>query len=220
LIGDKEMAAIPPKEINRFRKGIIELENAIKNPETRESINNLIESYSRFDRGDIWAKQSYLVESLHRLCGKLGTEVMVNILNRGSSTGSWNIISQIEVEELKRFLEQLTNKYGARYQWFLDPYPDDWQRYHYSTEYVGVPPLPIISSKITTKTGKSLELRSPLNTYGSMILAQMEHLTNIEHEMEKLGVPKSIQKIMGKDKLKKIKSIVEKLLDESSPKSK
>jgi len=194
-------------------KGVAQIGKAIQDLETKDLIDSLIQSYSKLDRSEIFGKMTYLVESLTKLCEPKGTEVIINLLSRGVSKGSWQIIEEVERNDVKQFLKALAMKYGAQFQWLLDPFPKDWERYNFSTKYIGVPSLPVISTRIIDKSGTLLELESPLTTYVDLVVAQIEHLMNIEKEMEESGQPSSIRKIVPREKLQKIKKIVEELLE-------
>lgn len=196
-----------------LEEGVTQIEKAIQNLETKNLIESLIQSYSKLDRVALFGKTSYLAESLRKLCGNRGAELILNLLNRGSSEGAFQLIGKVESSDVKQFLEVLVMKYGAQYQWLFDPFPNDWERYNFSTKYLGTPSIPVISIKIIDKTGRLLKLETPLTTYIDLVVAQIEHLKRIDEEMEDLGQPQSIQKIVPRNKLKKIKKIVEELLE-------
>jgi hypothetical protein len=206
------------KTRKRIEDGIMKIEEAIRNNETKNSLESVIESYSKMDRISLIGKQTYLAESLNKLCGLSGTELILNLLTRGSSIGSFNLIDQIENSEVKAFLKRLVFKYGAQYQWFLEPFQKDWERYNLSTTYVGFPTTPVINFKIVNKSGQLLELESPLSTYSKLVVVQVQHLKTIDEHMKKMGDPKGLQKIIKKD-LIKIKEIIEKLLEEDVKKN-
>lgn len=210
---------LPSKTKERITEGVTMLEKAIRNVETKNSIENVIQSYSKIDKNIQWSKQSYLVECLGSLCGAAGTEIIINLLTRGASSGALRLIEDIKNPEVKAFLKETVLKYGAQYQWFLEPLQKDWERYEFSTRYLGVPPFPVISAKIVCKSGQLLELESPLTTYGKLVVAQVEHLKSIDDDMKKLGSPKTVQKILGKNQLEKLKRIVDELLEKDSDSS-
>jgi hypothetical protein len=147
------------------------------------------------------------------LCGSKGAELIINILNRGSSEGAFQLIGEVENNDVKQFLQVLVMKYGAQYQWLLDPFPNDWQRYNFTTKYLGAPSLPLICTSIVDKSGRMLELESPLTSFIDLVVAQIKHLKKIDEEMEDLGQPRSVQKIVPRNKLENIKEIVERLLE-------
>ncbi len=199
----------------RIEDGITKIEETIVNDENRNSVESIIESYSKINRTALMGKQSYLIESLSNLCGLVGTELILNLLSRGSNKGSFDVIDRIENPEVRAFLKRILIKYGAQYQWFLEPFQKDWQRYDFSTRYVGVPHLPIVECKIINKAGQLLHLESPLPAYSKLVAAQVQQLKAIDEEMKKMGNPKGVKKLISKD-LIKIKEVVEKLLEENT----
>lgn len=208
------MARKLPSDIRKaLGEGVADIGKAIQDLETRNLIDGLIQSYSKLDKTAMLGKTTYLAESLRKLCGLKGAELIINVLNRGSSRGAWQLIGEVESNDVKQFLEALVMKYGAQYQWLFDPFPNDWERYDLTTKYMGVPPRPVISLKIVDKSGRLLKIESPLTTYVDLVVAQMEHLKRIDNEMEKFGQPHSIQKIVPTNKLKKMKKIAEELLE-------
>jgi len=203
-----------PREIKiAIEKGAAQIEKAIQEPETKESIDNLIQSYSTLDTISIYGKTTYLVESLRRLCGSKGSELILNVLTRGSSEGAWEAIDQVSSKEVRQFLNTLILKYGAKFQWLLEPFQNDWQRYYISTKYSGTPLMPIVSARIINKKGEPFELESPLRAYVNLVAAFVGYLSIIDGEMEKLGQPKAVQKIVTKKKLEDMKKVLEELLE-------
>lgn len=207
---------IPSHVKKSLEEGVAEIKEAIQDEKRRDLIGDVIESYSKLDKGTLSGKITYLASSLRRLCGPKGTELIMNLLSRGSSPGSWKLVGEVKDTEVKHFLETIVMKYGAQYQWFLDPFRSDWERYEFSTEYKGAPSLPIISMRIVNKSGRVLELESPLTTYVDLVIAQVKHLQTIDDEMADLGQPHSVQKIVSKKKLGKMKKAVEKLLERTT----
>lgn len=203
------------KTKKRIEDGLNKIEEAIVNDETRNSLESVIESYSKLDKTALVGKQTYLAQSIAKLCGLSGTELILNLLSRGSSNGSFNVIDRIENPEVKAFLNRIVIKYGAQYQWFLEPFQKDWQRYDFSIRYFGIPHLPIIECKIINKAGQLLELESPLPTYSKLVVAQIQHFKAMDKELKKLGSPEGVKKLIGKD-LIKIKEVVEDLLEEKN----
>ncbi|NIO38160.1 hypothetical protein GTO27_10740 [Candidatus Bathyarchaeota archaeon] len=203
-----------PKGIRKsLNEGVAQIDEAIQDSENENLIESLIQSYSKLDRHELLGKTTYLVQSLEKLCGHSGAELILNLLNRGSSEGALRLIGEVEGNKVKQLLEALVMKYGAQYQWLLDLFPNDWQRYNFSTKYLGVPPLPVTSIKIVDKSGRLLELESPLQTYVKLVAALVEHLKAIDDEMKDLGEPHAIQKRVPKSDLEKIKKIAEELLE-------
>jgi len=192
--------------------GIAELEKAIENIETQNTIESIIQSYSKLDKNLLFAKTTYLAQSLSRLCGKRGTEFLLNLLTRGSSEGAYQLTGKITNENLRRFLESLVFKYGAQYQWFLDPFPSDWQRSYMSTKYMGSPPLPVVSTKVIDKSGNVFELESPLQTYANLLVDQIRHLKAIRDELNNLGHKNLFQELVRKQ-LTKIDDIIQELME-------
>jgi hypothetical protein len=198
----------------RIEDGIFDIEKAIIDNETRDSLESVIESYSKIDKTDLIGKQTYLVESLAELCGVLGTEMILNLLNRGSNAGSFKVIDGIENSEVRRFLKRIILKYGAQYQWFLEPFRKDWQRYDFSTKYFGVSAMPIVGWKVINKAGELQEIESPLPAYVHLVTAQIQHLNSVNKEMEKIGKPNAVKSLVGKDLLIKMKQAIDELLEE------
>ena len=213
------MAKRLPSGIKKaVEEGATQIEKTIQDLETRNLIDDLLQSYSKLDRRALFGKTTYLVESLRKLCGKEGAELILNILTRGSSEGALQLIEEVKSNDVKRFLEVLVMKYGAQYQWLFDPFPNDWERYNFSTKYLGTPSLPVISIKIVDKSGRLLELESPLTTYVDLVVALVDHLRSVDKEMKSLGQPRATQRIVSRKKLNKIKKTVEELLE--TPKKK
>jgi len=210
---EKSLKQISSENLEKqIAPGIAEIEKAIENIETKNMIENIIESYSKLDRNSLFAKTTYLVQSLSRLCGQKGTQFLLNVLTRGSSEGAYQLTRKISNENLRRFLEGLVSKYGAQYQWFLEPFPKDWQRSYISTKYLGSRPVPIISTKIIDKSGNLLELESPLPTYVSLLVDQFKHLKATRDELRNLGQPNLFKGLAG-NQLARIKDIIEELLE-------
>jgi len=203
---------IPTHVKKAIEEGVVQIENAITDTETKDSIDSLIKSYSILERRMLFGKTTYLVQSLQKLCGEKGAELILNLLNRGSSEGAFKLIGEVKSEDVKRFLQVLVVKYGAQYQWLFDPFQNDWERYEFSTKYHGTPPLPVISIKIVDKSGRLSELETPLGTYIDLVQALIKHLKAIDEEMENLGQPKAIQKLVQRHKLESIKKTMEELL--------
>ena len=213
------MNSVPSKRKKVVEEGLIQLEKAIEDQETMKALENVIQSFSKLDKTTRWAKESYLLESLTSLCGAKGTEVILNLLNRGSSKGSVQLIETAKSPAVKKFLNDIMLKYGAMYQWFLEPFQEDWQRYNFSVQYQGIPPLPLISTKIICKSGRLLEFESPLPSYVDLLVAQVGLLKGADEGLKKLGSAKGIKGIVEKGQLKKMKEIIDKLLEEDVDKS-
>ena len=203
------------KTEKRIEDGLNKIEKAISNIESRNSLEYLIESYSKLERTALIGKQTYLAESLAKSCGLSGTELILNLLSRGSSNGSFNVIDRINNLEVKEFLKRIVIKYGAQYQWFLEPFQKDWERYNFTTSYLGVPHFPVIECKIINKTGELFELKSPLTTYSKLIAAQIQHIGAVDEELKQSGYPEGVKKLIEKE-LIKIKEVVDKLLEEKN----
>lgn len=209
---------LPPRIEKVVEEGVTQIDKAIKDLNTKNLIDSLIQSYSKLDRRALFGKTTYLAQSLRELCGNRGTDLVLNILNKGSSEGAFKLIGEVKNNDVKQFLEALVMKYGAQYQWLLDPFPNDWERYNFSTSYLGTPSFPVISMKIVDKSGRLFELESPLTTYVDLVAALVGHLKSTDEEMEDLGQPHAVQKIVTRKKLKKIKKTIEELLE--TPKKK
>ena len=192
----------------------MKLEEAMQKKETMDALESIIESYSKLDRNSQIGKQTYFVESLSNLIDVSSAELIANLLSRGSSIGSFHIINNVQNLEVKAFLTKLISKYGAQLQWFLERFQKDWQRYDFTTTLYGIPPMAIINSKVIDKSGHLYELESPLPSFATLVLAQIEHLKVIEKQLEKLGYPRYVMKIVGKDQLLKSKKIIEELIAE------
>lgn len=102
---------------------ISQLSEAIKDENKKRRIEEIISSYSKLDHTQLFAKSVYLSQSLQILCEEEAIGLLMNLLNRGSSEGAFNIISKVSDVHLREFLERLVTVYGVSYQWFLDPFP-------------------------------------------------------------------------------------------------
>jgi len=204
---------IPTHVKKAIEEGVAQIEKSIADSEIKNSIDRLIHSYSLLDRSMLFGKTTYLAQSLLKLCGKEGSDLILNLLTRGSSEGAFALLGEVKNDNVKRFLEALVAEYGAQYQWLLEPFPNDWERYMLSTKYLGVPPLPIISVKIVDKSGRLFELESPLGTYTDLVQALVTHLKTIDEEVEKLGHRKAVRKLIQRDKLESMKKAIDELLE-------
>jgi len=211
-------AKLPAHVKKTIEVGLTQIEKAITDLETKNSINSLIRSHSRLDRRALFGKTTYLLQSLKRLCGEQGAELIVNMLNRGSSEGAFLLLEEAKSEKVRQFLKTLIVRYGAQYQWLFERFQYDWQRYELTTTYYGIPLVPAISIKIVDKSGKLMELESPLGTYIDLVQALVRHLKAVDEDMEKLGQPKAVRKLIQKDKLESIKKTIDELLE--TPKEK
>jgi hypothetical protein len=207
---------IPAKVRKSVEEGSSQIEKAIADAETKKSIVDLLQSYSILDRRRLFGKTTYLIQSLQKLCGGKGTELIVNVLSRGSSEGAFKLIEEVKNDDVRHFLEALVVRYGAQYQWLFEPFQHDWERYELRTSYLGTPRLPVISMRIVDKSGTLMELESPIATYVDLVQALVGHLKSIAEEMKSFGQPKALEKLGQIDKLKGMKKTIEETLETPS----
>jgi hypothetical protein len=202
------MSQIKSSEESQNKKLLGQISAALLNKSKREAIFAILESNSRLSRSELVEKSNALQEDLARYVGSQAAFFLLTRILHLDSRPLDDLLKYVPNAAAKRTIAKMNAIYRPFFEAIVSPYPHDWYRLGWATNYDLTNDNPVLTIRIIKRNGESFFMETPLDDFLRLVNYLLNDVENRKATLSKLGIDLS-----KSEPLKETKKLVDSMTE-------
>lgn len=169
----------PPEEVQRR---FSELTEVLKDEDKRRQVDELLDSFSHFDRTALLGKVRTFARYLGDICGQDAITPLLTIVSQAVPEVE-SSLKLCDDENVREWLKALNRKYIAAYEGVFPPFVNDWYRVLWTTRLDSTHNIPFIEIRLLKRNGESVYLDMPFHNAVGLMIHQLEQMESFQKKV-------------------------------------
>jgi hypothetical protein len=201
------MSQIKSTEEDRNKKQLRQISAALLNRSKREAIFAILESNSRLSRAELIEKSNALQEDLARYVGSDAAFLLLTSILHLDAHSLDDLLKYVPNAAAKRIITRMNAIYRPFFEAIVSPYPHDWYRLSWATNYDVTNDTPVLSIRIMKRNGQSFFMETPVDEFLRLVNYLLSDVERRKATLGKVGIDLS-----KSEPLKEMKKLVDSMI--------